>query len=181
MSDQVRRPHEETNESSWQSGPDELDRAWCRHDIDQLRIASFCSHYRVNGRPVDTQLAGRSSQPDPRVVSVGRAEPLTHRAAAPPAPSTDTRARSRASARNPATAGNAREATVTYLIVGLDRKTYTKWHENVFADDIGTAKQIARSRATARGIDLVVAAVIGPNSAVLSDPAEERAARSNAA
>ena len=70
---------------------------------------------------------------------------------------------------------------MTYLIVGLDRKTYTKWHENVFADDIEAAKQIARSRATARGIDLVVAAVIGPNSAVLSDPAEERVARSNAA
>jgi hypothetical protein len=70
---------------------------------------------------------------------------------------------------------------MTYLIVGLDRKTYTRWHENVFADDIGTAKRIARARATARGIDLVVAAVIGPNSAVLSDPADERAARSNAA
>lgn len=62
---------------------------------------------------------------------------------------------------------------MTYLIVGLDRKTYARWHENVSADDIATAERTARARATARGIDLVVAAVIGPNSAVLSDPAEE--------
>jgi len=62
---------------------------------------------------------------------------------------------------------------VTYLIVGLDLKTSASWHENVSADDIGTAKRIARTRAAAQGIDLVVAAVIGPNSAVVSDPAEE--------
>ena len=70
---------------------------------------------------------------------------------------------------------------MTYLIVGLDRRTYARWHENVSAEDIGTAKRIARARATAKGIDLVVAAVIGPNSAVMSDPAEARAARSKAA
>jgi hypothetical protein len=70
---------------------------------------------------------------------------------------------------------------VTYLIVGLDRKTYARWHENVSAGDVGTAKRIARTRATAKGIDLVVAAVIGPNSAVMPDPAEERAAAVKAA
>jgi hypothetical protein len=59
---------------------------------------------------------------------------------------------------------------VTYLIVGLDRKTHVRWHENVSAEDIGTAKRIAEARAAAQGLDLVVAAVIGPNSAVLSDP-----------
>jgi hypothetical protein len=64
---------------------------------------------------------------------------------------------------------------VTYLIVGLDRKTHAQWHENVSADDIGTAKRIASARAAAQGIELVVAAVIGPNSAVVSDPAEELA------
>jgi hypothetical protein len=70
---------------------------------------------------------------------------------------------------------------VTYLIVGVDRRTYARWHENVSADDIGTAKRIARTRATAKGFDLVVAAVIGPNSAVMADPAEERARASRAA
>jgi hypothetical protein len=75
----------------------------------------------------------------------------------------------------------AKGAVVTYLIVGLDRKTLTRWHVNVSADDIGTAKRIADVRATAHGIDLVVAAVIGPNSAVLSDPAEQRSAGLKAA
>ena len=66
---------------------------------------------------------------------------------------------------------------MTYLIVGLDRKTHARWHGNVSADDVGTAKRIAKARAAAHGLDLVVAAVIGPNSIVVSDPAEERAAR----
>ena len=61
---------------------------------------------------------------------------------------------------------------MTYLIVGLDRKTYARWHENVSAEEIGTAKWIAQSRAKAQGIDLVIAGVIGPNSAVVSEPAE---------
>jgi hypothetical protein len=64
---------------------------------------------------------------------------------------------------------------VTYLIVGLDRKTYARWYENVSADDVGTAQRIARARAAAQGVELVVAAVIGPNSAVVSDPAEDLA------
>ena len=64
---------------------------------------------------------------------------------------------------------------MTYLIVGLDRKTHARWHENVSADDVGTAEGIARARAAAQGIELVVAAVIGPNSAVVSDPAAELA------
>jgi hypothetical protein len=64
-------------------------------------------------------------------------------------------------------------AVVTYLIVGLDRSTHARWHENVSADDIGTAKRIAAARAAAQGLDLVVAAVIGTNSAVVSDPAEQ--------
>jgi hypothetical protein len=66
---------------------------------------------------------------------------------------------------------------VIYLIVGLDRKTLTRWHENISAEDIGTAKGIAETRAAEQGIDLVVAAVIGPNSAVVPDPAEERPSR----
>jgi hypothetical protein len=65
---------------------------------------------------------------------------------------------------------------MTYLIVGVDRRTFVRWHENVAADDIGAAKRIAQTRAKAHGIDLVIAAVIGANSAVVSDPVEERAA-----
>ena len=70
---------------------------------------------------------------------------------------------------------------MTYLIVGLDRKTHARWHQNVSASDIGTAEWIAQTRAKAQGIELVVAAVIGPNSAVMSDPAEERILESKAA
>jgi hypothetical protein len=70
---------------------------------------------------------------------------------------------------------------VTYLVVGLDQSTFAPWHENVRAVDVATAKQIAFARAHARGIDLVVAAVIGPNSTVLADPAQARAAWSQAA
>jgi hypothetical protein len=64
---------------------------------------------------------------------------------------------------------------VTYLIVGLDRNTLTPWHRNVLARDIPTAKRIARSRAAAEGVVLMVAAVIGPNSAVLQDAGDLRA------
>jgi hypothetical protein len=68
-------------------------------------------------------------------------------------------------------------AVVTYLIVGLDRKTHARWHENVSAENIAAAELRAGQRAAAQGIDLVIAAVIGPNSAVLSNPAEERGRR----
>jgi hypothetical protein len=56
---------------------------------------------------------------------------------------------------------------VTYLIVGLDRRTMAPWHDNVMARDARTATLIARARATSEGIALVIAAVIGPNSSVL--------------
>ena len=77
--------------------------------------------------------------------------------------------------------GATKGAAVTYLIVGLDRKTHARWHQNVSASDIGTAEWIAQARARAQGIELVVAAVIGPNSAVMSDPAEERTVEAKAA
>ena len=54
-----------------------------------------------------------------------------------------------------------------YLIVGLDRETLTPWHGNVHARDVVRAKLIARSRASADGIDLAVAAVIGPAAEVV--------------
>jgi hypothetical protein len=62
---------------------------------------------------------------------------------------------------------------VTYLIVGLDRTTLAPWHQNIQARDVTTAARLARARAKARGINLVVAAVIGPNSSVLPHPAGE--------
>jgi hypothetical protein len=70
---------------------------------------------------------------------------------------------------------------VTYLIVGLDRTTLVRWHENVLAKDVTTATRKARARAAALGINLVVAAVIGPNSSVVPDTVQEPAALSTAA
>jgi hypothetical protein len=68
-----------------------------------------------------------------------------------------------------------------YLVVGLDRRTLGPWHRNIGARDVTTAKRLARVRARSAGVDLVVAAVIGPYSSVLEDPAEQRAAVSQAA
>jgi hypothetical protein len=59
---------------------------------------------------------------------------------------------------------------MTYLIVGLDRKTLARWHDNVLARDARTATLIARARAAAQGVTLVIAAVIGPNSSVVPEP-----------
>jgi hypothetical protein len=59
------------------------------------------------------------------------------------------------------------------LIVGLDRRTLSPWHTNVAAEDVGSAMTTARARARRLGIDLVVAAAIGPHSSVLPDPAED--------
>jgi hypothetical protein len=81
----------------------------------------------------------------------------------------------------PAVGGATKGAAVTYLIVGLDRTTHARWHQNVSASDIGTAEWIAQARARAQGIELIIAAVIGTNSAVMSDPAEERAVEAKAA
>ena len=55
-------------------------------------------------------------------------------------------------------------AAVIYLIVGLDRETLTPWHQSIRAEDEAAATRIARSRAGASGIDLVVAAVIAPDT-----------------
>ena len=65
---------------------------------------------------------------------------------------------------------------MTFLIVGLDRHTLARWHDNILADDASAAARIARARAAAQGIRLVVAAVIGPNSSVLPDAGDEWAA-----
>jgi hypothetical protein len=70
---------------------------------------------------------------------------------------------------------------MTYLVVGLDRQTLAPWHENISADDAEIAMRVAVGRAEDRGIDLVVAAVIGPNSSVVSVPLEQPAMSSRAA
>jgi hypothetical protein len=70
---------------------------------------------------------------------------------------------------------------VTYLIVGLDRKSLAPWHQNIRADDVATAERIAISHAAATGITLVVAAIIGPNSSVLQSVADQPATSSKAA
>lgn len=60
---------------------------------------------------------------------------------------------------------------MTYLIVGLDRRTLAPWHRNVLERDTTRAARAAVARASADGVDLIVAAVIGPNSSVLDDHA----------
>jgi hypothetical protein len=55
---------------------------------------------------------------------------------------------------------------MTFLIVGLDRRTLAPWHRNVRERDAASAARTARVRAGADGVDLVVAAVIGPGSSV---------------
>jgi hypothetical protein len=65
---------------------------------------------------------------------------------------------------------------MTYLVVGLDQSTFAPWHQNVGAVDVATAKEVAFARAQARGIQLVIAAVIGPNCTVMADPVAAPAA-----
>ena len=62
--------------------------------------------------------------------------------------------------------GGRSVAAVIYLIAGLDRHTLTPWQESIRAANVATAMRIARTRASAAGIELVVAAVIGPDAQV---------------
>jgi hypothetical protein len=64
---------------------------------------------------------------------------------------------------------------VIYLIVGLDRHTLVPWHDNVRAGDPAAARVAARARAAAQGLDVLVAAVIGPNMSILSGPQDQHA------
>ena len=70
---------------------------------------------------------------------------------------------------------------MTYLVVGVDQSTFAPWHQNIRADDVAAARQIAFARAQARGIQLVVAAVIEPDLTVLAEPAQAPARLSEAA
>lgn len=70
---------------------------------------------------------------------------------------------------------------MTYLIVGVDRQTLVPWHQNVRADDATSAVRVAVDRARGAGVDLVVAAVIGPNSSVVAVPRAAQATPARAA
>jgi hypothetical protein len=54
-----------------------------------------------------------------------------------------------------------------YLVVGLDRRTLAPWHRNVREPDVASASRAAVTHADADGVDLLVAAVIGPGANVL--------------
>ena len=60
---------------------------------------------------------------------------------------------------------------MTYLIVGVDRRTLAPWHRHVRERDLLSATRSAVARACADGVDLAVAAVIGPNSSVVTSAA----------
>lgn len=55
---------------------------------------------------------------------------------------------------------------MVYLIVGLDRHSLAPWHGNVRARDAAAAEQLAIDRASGQGVELIVAAAIGPNSSI---------------
>ena len=62
-----------------------------------------------------------------------------------------------------------------YLIVGQDHRTLAPWHRNVLERDLAGATRAAVARASTGGVELIVAAVIGPNSSVLDDPTHRSA------
>lgn len=70
---------------------------------------------------------------------------------------------------------------MTYLIVGLDRRTLAPWHRNIREDDVASATRAAFARAGADGVDLLLAAVIGPGSSVLDGHTDSAARLANAA
>jgi hypothetical protein len=59
---------------------------------------------------------------------------------------------------------------MVYLVVGVDHASLAPWHTNISARSVGRAVRSAAERAAAAGVDLVVAAVIGPGSTVVAHP-----------
>jgi len=66
---------------------------------------------------------------------------------------------------------------MTFLIVGLDRRTLAPWHRNIRERDAASATRAALAHARTEGVDLVVAALIGPNSSVIDNTYPHRSAR----
>ena len=62
---------------------------------------------------------------------------------------------------------------MVYLVVGVDCASLAPWHANISARSVGRAVHSAAERASAAGVDLVVAAVIGPGSTVVAHPVSE--------
>jgi hypothetical protein len=75
----------------------------------------------------------------------------------------------------PARSDTTPGANMTYLIVGLDHRMHTPWHRNLRERDVTSAARAAVARARADGVDLVVAAVVGPGSSVLDGLADRPA------
>jgi hypothetical protein len=127
-----------------------------------MQSPTTCGRPLATG-PVAAAISGDCSGPPAGIADeLGAEQPPTTASAR------RTRAPSQAESTSPKENG-----AVTYLIVGLDRATLAPWHQNIQARDVTTAARLARARAKARGINLVVAAVIGPNSSVLPQPAGE--------
>ena len=70
---------------------------------------------------------------------------------------------------------------MVYLVVGVDHASLAPWHANIAARSTGRAVRRAVERASAAGVDLVVAAVIGPGSTVVAHPVREPVAGLRAA
>jgi hypothetical protein len=70
---------------------------------------------------------------------------------------------------------------MVYLVVGIDDASMAPWHTNISASSVGRAVRSAVERASAVGVDLVVAAVIGPGSTVLAHTVREPVAGLRAA
>ena len=70
---------------------------------------------------------------------------------------------------------------MVYLVVGIDHASLAPWHTNISVPSVGHAVRRAVERAAAAGVDLVVAAVIGPGSTVVAHPASEPVAALRAA
>lgn len=70
---------------------------------------------------------------------------------------------------------------MVYLVVGIDHASLAAWHANIAARSVDRAVRSAAERASAAGVDLVVAAVIGPGSTVVAHPVREPVAGLRAA
>ena len=70
---------------------------------------------------------------------------------------------------------------MVYLVVGVDHASLAPWHANIAARGVGGAVRHAVERAAAAGVDLVVAAVIGPGPTVVAHPVPEPVAGLRAA
>jgi hypothetical protein len=70
---------------------------------------------------------------------------------------------------------------MVYLVVGIDHASLAPWHTNIWAPSVGRAVRSAVQRASAAGLDLIVAAVIGPGSTVVAHPVCEPVAGLRAA